>query len=170
MHTVESHPFISSHHGKRASCPQILCLCRTASLFQQMQRCTGLSRSSRSAAFPVLLPHLSSTCPALILNLHFTSALVFHPIVLVSPLHLESFSRVSLSWKCLVLFKKLMFLFRKDALNWSKVTIKTNIMLQKISISNKCCCFELSIHQRITENKMYRFPQNIGQHNCFQHW
>ncbi len=29
------------------------------------------------------------------------------------------------------------FLFSKDALNWSKVTVKTFIMLQKISISNK---------------------------------
>ncbi|MDN8907574.1 hypothetical protein Q0O77_14770, partial [Staphylococcus aureus] len=31
----------------------------------------------------------------------------------------------------------------------AKVTVKTFIMLQKISISNKCCSFELSIHQRI---------------------
>ncbi len=28
------------------------------------------------------------------------------------------------------------------------MTIKTFIMLQKISISDKCCCSELSIHQR----------------------
>ncbi len=33
-------------------------------------------------------------------------------------------------------------------MRWSKVTIKTFIMLQKISISNKCCAFELSIHQK----------------------
>ncbi len=32
----------------------------------------------------------------------------------------------------------------QDALNWSKVTGKTFRMLQKISISNKCCSFELS--------------------------
>ncbi len=37
-------------------------------------------------------------------------------------------------------------LFIKDALNQSKVTVKTFIMLQKISILNKCCSFELSIH------------------------
>ncbi len=37
------------------------------------------------------------------------------------------------------------FWFSKD---WSKVMIKTFIMLQKISISDKCCSSELSIHQR----------------------
>ncbi len=31
----------------------------------------------------------------------------------------------------------------KVALNWSKVTVKTFILLQKITISNKCCSFEL---------------------------
>ncbi len=30
-------------------------------------------------------------------------------------------------------------LFSNDALNWSQVMIKTFIMLQKISISDKCC-------------------------------
>ncbi len=40
--------------------------------------------------------------------------------------------------------KKLILLFIKEALNWSKVTAKTFIMLEKISISNKCCSFELS--------------------------
>ncbi len=39
---------------------------------------------------------------------------------------------------------------RKDALNWSKVTVKT-FMLQKISILNKCCSFELSIINKISE-------------------
>jgi len=39
-------------------------------------------------------------------------------------------------------------LFSEDVLNQSKVTVKTFIMLQKISISNKRS-FELSIHQRI---------------------
>ncbi len=40
---------------------------------------------------------------------------------------------------------KLILLFSKDALNWSKVTVKTLIMLQKVSISNKCCSFELCL-------------------------
>ncbi len=44
-----------------------------------------------------------------------------------------------------------MLLFSKDTLNWSKVTV----ILQTISISNKCCSFELSIHLWILENKMY---------------
>ncbi len=43
----------------------------------------------------------------------------------------------------------------QDALNWSKVTGKAFIMLQKNSISNKFCSFEFSIHQRILKNKMY---------------
>ncbi len=43
---------------------------------------------------------------------------------------------------------KLILLFSKDALNWSKVMIKTFIMLQIIYISDKCCSSELSIHQR----------------------
>ncbi len=40
-------------------------------------------------------------------------------------------------------------------LNWSKVTLKTFIMLQNIYISNKCSSFELSIHLWILKNKMY---------------
>ncbi len=57
-------------------------------------------------------------------------------------------------------------LFIKDALNWSKVSF---IMLQNISISNKCCSFELSGHQRILTNKMYHSShKNMKQHNCFQ--
>ncbi len=54
-------------------------------------------------------------------------------------------------WKhlcCLILavhhsfHKKFILLFIKDALNWSKVTVKTFIVSQNISISNKCCYFE----------------------------
>ncbi len=42
------------------------------------------------------------------------------------------------------------------------MTIKTFITLQKISISNKCCSFELSIHLWILKNKMYHsFHKNI---------
>jgi len=37
------------------------------------------------------------------------------------------------------------------------MTVKTVIMLQKISISNKYCSFELSVHQRIL--KKLWFPQ-----------
>ncbi len=38
----------------------------------------------------------------------------------------------------------------------------------KVSISNKCCCFELSIHQRI-KRLDYGFHKNMKQHNGFQH-
>ncbi len=47
-------------------------------------------------------------------------------------------------------WKKLM-----DALNWWKVTIKT-FMLQKISISNKCCSSEPSIHQKKKKKKNHK--------------
>ncbi len=53
-----------------------------------------------------------------------------------------------------------MLLFSKDALNCSEVMIKTFIMLQKISISDKSCSSELSIHQRnLKKNRL----------SCFQH-
>ncbi len=35
--------------------------------------------------------------------------------------------------------------------------------LQKISIINKCCSSELSIHQR----KLKKYHKNVKQHNCF---
>ncbi len=54
----------------------------------------------------------------------------------------------------------------KLSLNWSNVTVKTFIMLQNNNISNKCCTFELSIHQRILE-KYHGFHKDIKQHNCF---
>ncbi len=54
------------------------------------------------------------------------------------------------NFKSLLIFlKKWILLFSIDALNWSKVTVKTFTMLQKILIENKFCSFELSIHQRI---------------------
>ncbi len=55
---------------------------------------------------------------------------------------------------------KLILLFSKNALNWSKVMIKTFIMLQIISISDKCCSSELSIHQRNLK-KFYSAVFNI---------
>ncbi len=43
----------------------------------------------------------------------------------------------------------LLVLFSKDTFNWSKMTVNTFIIVQKISISNKCCSFKLLIHRRI---------------------
>ncbi len=48
--------------------------------------------------------------------------------------------------------KKLIFLFRKDALNWSNVTVKTFIILLNSSISSKCCSFEHSNYQSLFIN------------------
>jgi len=47
------------------------------------------------------------------------------------------------------------------------MTVKTSRMLQSISISNRYCSFELSIHQSILHNVQTNIKQ---QHNCFQHW
>ncbi len=41
--------------------------------------------------------------------------------------------------------KKLILVFIKDALNWSKVTVNTFITLQKISVSNECWTFYSSV-------------------------
>ncbi len=50
-------------------------------------------------------------------------------------------------------------------LNWSKVTAKTFIILQKIYISNKCCYFELVIHQRILKIKLHHTVHNNIKHH-----
>ncbi len=51
------------------------------------------------------------------------------------------------------------FWFSKDALHGLNMAEKTLIMLQKISISNKCCSFVLSIHQiiQIQNKNRYHF-------------
>ncbi len=80
-----------------------------------------------------------------------TRRLFLQLCLMIYHLHSLSFTpaiNIHLFWK------KLILRFSKNALNWSKVTVKT-FMLQKISISNKWCSFELSIHQRILKNKMY---------------
>ncbi len=46
-----------------------------------------------------------------------------------------------------IMLYKIILLFTKEALNWSKVMIKTFIMLQKISISDKSCSSELFNNQ-----------------------
>ncbi len=42
-----------------------------------------------------------------------------------------------------------------------------DIMLQKISISNKCCSFELSIHLWIMKNRLVGFPQKYWAAQLF---
>ncbi len=48
----------------------------------------------------------------------------------------------------------------------SKVRVKTLIMLQTSSISNKHCSFELSIHKRILKKIKYTLP--FGESLLFQ--
>ncbi len=57
-----------------------------------------------------------------------------------------------------------MYPHRKDALNCLKVTVKT-FMLQKISISNKCCSFELFNSSNNPEKKWV--PQNYEAGQLF---
>ncbi len=45
----------------------------------------------------------------------------------------------------------------------SSKNVKAVIMLQKSSISNKCCSFELSVHQRVLK-KWHGFHKNIKRH------
>ncbi len=47
--------------------------------------------------------------------------------------------------------KSYIFSISKDALNWSKVTLKTCIMLDKY------CSFELSIHQRVLKKNLQKY-------------
>ncbi len=49
---------------------------------------------------------------------------------------------------------KICFPFSKNTLNLSNVIVNILIMLQKISISNKCCSFKYSIHLKYPENKI----------------
>ncbi len=66
-----------------------------------------------------------------------------------------------------VFFNFIILLFSKDALNQSKVIVKTFRMLQKISILNKPCSFELSKGSlKDRENGVHT---KIKQHICFQH-
>ncbi len=70
------------------------------------------------------------------------------------------------------MIKKKNLFFIMNALNWSDMTVKTFMMLHKISISNKCCSFELSI-QRIPmypNVKMYQFPQEYDAAQLFSTW
>ncbi len=53
-------------------------------------------------------------------------------------------------------WKKIILLFSKDILNWSKVTVNKCLMLQISFISNNCCSFELSIQQRILKKMCFK--------------
>ncbi len=60
------------------------------------------------------------------------------------------------------IWKSINTYFSKDAFNLSKVTVKALIMLQKISIWNKCC-FVLLFKE--PWKKMISFHNNIKQHS-----
>ncbi len=61
--------------------------------------------------------------------------------------------------------ENVILLFSEDALNRSKVIVKTFIM--KYSILNKCCSFKLSIPQRILKNKTNQFTQKYEAAQLF---
>lgn len=69
--------------------------------------------------------------------------------------------------------KKLKLLFRKDTINWWKITVKTCIM-QQMSILNKYCAFKLSFHQifqkntyHLTSEDLEYRAQVIEKHLCY---
>ncbi len=54
----------------------------------------------------------------------------------------------------MLFFLEMNILIQQGCIKLTQRDSKTVITLQKISISNKCCSFELSIHQRILK-KIY---------------
>ncbi len=64
-----------------------------------------------------------------------------------------------------IFYKEIILLFRKDAFNCSKVTVKTIMMLQKISVSNKCCSFELFCATGVKGilQRLERWPNRLAQ-------
>ncbi len=65
------------------------------------------------------------------------------------------------------LLKKLILLFRKGTINWSKVMVKTFTLLQNVSILNTFCS---SKNPKNKTKKNHGFRKNIKQHDCFQPW
>ncbi len=59
----------------------------------------------------------------------------------------------------MTLLSTVILYLNKNELDWSKVTVKTFIMIQKIDFQNKCWSFELSIHLWILKNEIYQFLQ-----------
>jgi len=57
---------------------------------------------------------------------------------------------------------KILFL-KNNTFHQRHVQMIKSMMLQKISISNKCCSFELSIHQNIS----HEFHNNVKQQKLF---
>jgi len=57
--------------------------------------------------------------------------------------------------------KEMNTFINKEALTWLKETVKTFIMSQNISISNKHCTFKLCIHQRILKKQKMFLEQQI---------
>ncbi len=59
---------------------------------------------------------------------------------------------------------KLIVLFNKDELNWSKVTVMTFIMLLKILISNKCCSLKKKkkqgVHKILGNTTVFNIDDN----------
>jgi len=64
-----------------------------------------------------------------------------------------------------LLFKGLVFLkvlICKNGLGWLKVTVKTSIMLHKISVSNKCCSFYIFYSSKNGKKNVSLFPQKLS--------
>ncbi len=75
-------------------------------------------------------------------------------------------------------FEKKYYFIEQGRIKLIKMTVKKCIMLQNNFILNKCCSYELSIHQRTSpphppilppKKKYHGFYKNSKQHNYFQH-
>jgi len=68
------------------------------------------------------------------------------------------------------LFKGLVFLkvlICKNGLGWLKVTVKTSIMLHKISVSNKCCSFYIFYSSKNGKKMYHCFHKNFQYYHLY---
>lgn len=127
--------------GFRINVEHLWFSCRFTSIL--LQSCKGIFQKKMLVSFPHLhvISNISlSSCDAIDLDMQIFCCFLFCFCFLAfSPIALRS-HHLRLVW-FFFFFERCIFLFIKDGLNWSKVTINAFIALQ-----NKCCSFRLSIH------------------------
>ncbi len=155
---------LQSPYWKEAQNILKLVVSRSASLVvpDEVQRSYSTeSTSSPEIAFTRIFNNSSKELPGKTLDFHFDiSEVLGLPSSVFSHFYLVYLFVLLRVWDQLRIFKmKLIILFSKDALHLSKVK------LQRISVSNKCCYFEVSVNQ-----KSINFHKNMKtfiQISCF---
>jgi len=126
------------------------CVSQTVSLSFRLCLSDSVSLSFRLCLTQTVSLRLSlSDCLSQTVSLFQTTSFTHYDINIL----LECHWKVGQGRLRFIFLKKLTLLFSKDEINVSNVPVKTFIWWD-ISISNKCCSFELPINQRIL-NKMY---------------